>query len=83
VEAGSAEATTEATTEAGTGTTEATPAATSEAGSTPATGDTPAAQGNTLLGIPTEALIPLAIVYILGFIIVFALWRAVFNRNKI
>jgi hypothetical protein len=72
-----------ATAEAGAGATDATPAATAEAGTTPATGEAPAAQGNTLLGIPTEALLPLGIVYVLGFVSVFLLWRRRFNNNKI
>lgn len=65
--------------------TEATPAAAAEAGATPDAGTTPAtAQGsNTFLGIPTEAWPVLIVVYILGFIIVYALWRRRFNRDKI
>lgn len=62
---------------------EATPAATAEAGATPAANATPAAQGdNKFLGIPTGAWPALIVVYILGFIIVFALLSRRFNRNK-
>lgn len=68
-EAGAAEATAEPTA----GTTEATPAATAEA---PAT----TTAGNAILGIPSEAWLPLSAVYILGFIVVLVLWRRRFNR---
>jgi hypothetical protein len=82
VEAGAAVETPQATAEVASA--DATPAATAEAGATADPGTPAQAQGSDgLFGIPTAAVLPLGLTYLLGFIIVFALWRRRFNRNKV